>query len=288
VVVIEDADRLTENASNALLKAIEEPPERTVFLLCAPSTHPDDILLTVRSRCRLVTLRTPPATAVASVLVNAGVPAELADWAAGAAGGHVGRARRLATDPQARQRREAVLRIPARLTSVAACFEAAEDLVSAAAEEAKAITTALDAAETNELKLALGAGGTGKGTTAVARGTAGALRELERRQKTRSTRLQRDSLDRALVDLAAFYRDVLLVALGAASLSRSAGQPAGAGVGLAHPDFVTDVGRVADQLGGTGALRAIEAVLACRRAIEVNVKPRVAIEAMLLGVAVIG
>ena len=54
VVVIEDADRLTEQAANALLKAVEEPPPRTVFLLCAPSTHPDDVPLTIRSRCRLV------------------------------------------------------------------------------------------------------------------------------------------------------------------------------------------------------------------------------------------
>ena len=61
VVVIEDADRLTEAAGNALLKAIEEPPPRTVFLLCAPSTHPDDISVTIRSRCRVVPLRQPPA-----------------------------------------------------------------------------------------------------------------------------------------------------------------------------------------------------------------------------------
>ncbi|MCG5440828.1 DNA polymerase III subunit delta', partial [Micromonospora foliorum] len=107
VVVIEDADRLTEAAGNALLKAIEEPPPRTVFLLCAPSTHPDDISVTIRSRCRVVPLRQPPATAVAEVLVRRdGIAPDVAQWAAAAAQGHVGRARRLARDPEARKRRE--------------------------------------------------------------------------------------------------------------------------------------------------------------------------------------
>ena len=83
VLLVEDADRLTEQAGNALLKAIEEPPSRTVFLLCTPSTHPDDISVTIRSRCRVVTLRQPPADAVATVLVDRdGVEPTDAAWAA--------------------------------------------------------------------------------------------------------------------------------------------------------------------------------------------------------------
>jgi DNA polymerase-3 subunit delta' len=130
VVVIEDADRLTEQAGNALLKAIEEPPPRTVFLLCTPSTHPDDISVTIRSRCRVVPLRQPPAEAVAEVLVRRdGVAPDIAAWAAAAAQGHVGRAKRLARDPEARSRREAVLAVPRRLSSVGACFDAASALI---------------------------------------------------------------------------------------------------------------------------------------------------------------
>ncbi|HEX5741646.1 MAG TPA: DNA polymerase III subunit delta', partial [Pilimelia sp.] len=68
VVLITAADRLTEAAGNALLKAVEEPPPRTVFLLCAPSVHPDDVPVTIRSRCRVVPLRQPSAAAVAEVL----------------------------------------------------------------------------------------------------------------------------------------------------------------------------------------------------------------------------
>lgn len=267
VVVIEDADRLTEQASNALLKAIEEPPARTVFLLCAPSTHPDDISLTVRSRCRLVALRIPPAAAVAAALERSGVEPGVAAWAAAAGQGHIGRSRRLVRDSDARARRAAVLAIPASLTSLRACLDAADDLVAAAEAEAAALSGELDAGETEALQTALGAGGTGKGTATAARGTAGAVKELERRQKSRSTRTQRDALDRALVDLAAFYRDALLAG-------------ARAGVAAAHPDLDDEVRAVAARVGAPGVLRRLDAVLACRQALELNVKPRIAIEAL--------
>lgn len=267
VVVIEDADRLTEQASNALLKAVEEPPERTVFLLCVPSLHPDDVSLTIRSRCRLVGLRTPPAEAIAAELARDGLDAETAAWAAAAAQGHVGRARRLAGDEASRAHRATVLAIPAALTSLRACLEAADRLVTAAEDEAKAVSESLDDDETEALKIALGAGGTGKGTAGVTRGTTGVLRDLERRQHSRATRAQRDALDRALVDLAAFYRDVLLV-------------QAGSGAPPAHPDFAADVRTVAGRIGPPQVLRRLDAVLECRTALDLNVKPRIAVEAM--------
>jgi DNA polymerase-3 subunit delta' len=267
VVLIEDADRLTEQASNALLKAVEEPPARTVFLLCVPSLHPDDVSLTIRSRCRLVTLRTPPAAAIADVLQRDGIDAATASWAAAASQGHVGRARRLARDDAARAHRATVLAIPASLTSMAACLSAADQLVSAAEAEAKDLSEALDAPESEALQIALGGGGTGKGTAATTRGTAGVLKELEKRQKSRATRAQRDALDRALVDLAAFYRDVLLV-------HSSAPMP------RAHPDFDDDVRAVALRVRPPDVLRRLDAVLECRTALDLNVKPRIAVEAM--------
>jgi DNA polymerase-3 subunit delta' len=267
VVLIEDSDRLTEQASNALLKAVEEPPARTIFLLCAPSTHPDDVSVTIRSRCRLVSLRIPPADSVAGILQRSGVDAATAAWAAAAGQGHVGRARRLARDDDARARRQEVLAIPASLTSLGACLAAADHLVSAAEAEAAAITSERDAGEVETLQTALGAGGTGKGAAAVSRGATAAVRELERRQKSRATRTQRDALDRALVDLAAFYRDVLLAQSGSA-------------VAAAHPDFSDDVVAVARRVTPAGALQRLDAVLGCREALELNVKPRIAVEAM--------
>jgi DNA polymerase-3 subunit delta' len=268
VVVIEDADRLTEAASNALLKAIEEPPARTVFLLCAPSTHPEDVSVTIRSRCRAVPLRTPAPDAVAEVLMSRdGVPAERAAWAARASQGHVGRARRLAQDAAARTRRESVLSVPASLRSLSAALAAADGLVTAAEDEAKAISAGLDGPESEALKTALGGGGTGKGTAGTTRGTAGAMKELERRQKSRATRTQRDALDRALIDLAGFYRDVLAVQFGAA-------------VPMSHPDFAADVRTVAAAFSAEQALARLEAILACRTELELNVKPRIAVEAL--------
>jgi DNA polymerase III subunit delta' len=270
VLLVEDADRLTEQAGNALLKAIEEPPPRTVFLLCAPSTHPDDVSVTIRSRCRLVPLRQPSAEAVASVLMDRdGTDPEHAAWAAAAAQGHVGRARRLANDPQARSRRDAVLAIPRRLTGIGACFDAASALIAAAEAEADAISLERDVHERSELETALGAGGTGKGAAGAVRGSAGILKDLERRQKSRSTRAQRDALDRALIDLAGFYRDVLV---------RRFEAP----VALVHDDVAEASSSAAQKWSAESALRRLQAILACREAIDVNVKPRIAVEAMML------
>jgi len=269
IVVIEDADRLTEGASNALLKAVEEPPARTVFLLCAPSDHPDDVSVTIRSRCRVVALRTPSILDIADVLRERdGIPADIATWAASVSGGHVGRARRLATDPDARSRREAVLAVPPALLGAADPFAAAEALVAAAANEAIETTRNRDESEKAELEMALGKGGTGRGAALAGRGTVGAVRELERRQKSRATRTQRDSLDRALVDLAGFYRDVLAVSFGA-------------DVPLTHPDRLAEIRSAASSYPAEAVLRRLEAVLACREAIELNVKPRIAVDALV-------
>ena len=268
IVIIEDADRLTEGASNALLKAIEEPSRHTVFLLCAPTTHPDDVSVTVRSRCRVLSLGTPPAEAVAQVLTNRdGIEHETALWAARAAQGHVGRAKRLATDSAARNRRQTVLSVPLRLVSMAGCLQAAEELVAAAEDEAKQISESLDAAEKDALSQSLGAGGTGKGAGTATRGMAGQIKELERRQKTRGTRVQRDSLDRALVDLTGFYRDVLLVQVNA-------------DVDLSHDDHREQATEVAELVSQDWVLRALDRIVATRQSLEENVKPRVALAAL--------
>src|SRR6266516_2504484 len=190
VVLFEGADRATEQAANALLKAIEEPPPRTVWLLCAPSA--EELVTTIRSRCRLVVLRTPPA---------------------------------------------------------------------------EAISAELDEPERGALRRAFGEGSTGKGVAKAVRGAAGALRDLEDRQKSRATRLKRDALDRALLDLAAFYRDVLAVQLGAA-------------VDLASAGHEADVRRQADGSSAEATVRRIEAVMACRERLELNVAPLLAVEEM--------
>ncbi|GHC35438.1 DNA polymerase III subunit delta' [Streptomyces cinnamoneus] len=264
VIVLEDADRLTEGAGNVLLKAVEEPAPRTVWLLCAPSL--EDVLPTIRSRCRSLTLRTPPVAAVADILVRRdGIEPALAAQAAQATQGHIGRARRLATDERARARRAAVLKMPLRVADMGGCLKAAQELVDAAAEDAKQVAEEVDTKETEELRAALGAAaGTGG---RLPRGTAGAMKELQDRQKRRATRTQRDSLDLALSDLTGFYRDVLAIQLG----SR---------VALANADARDTLERVASASRPEGTLRRIEAISACRQALDRNVAPLLAVEAM--------
>ncbi len=270
VILFEDADRATEQAANALLKAIEEPPPRTIWLLCAPSAA--DLPTTIRSRCRLITLRTPPTAAVAAILEREGVSQERALNAARAALGHIGRARRLATDSEAAHRRAEVLRVPLRVTGLAEAFGAAEALVQAAEAEAAATTEALDVPEREALRQAFGEGSTGKGVATAIRGAAPALKELEDRQKSRATRIKRDALDLALLDLAAYYRDVLAVQLAA-------------DVELANASHEADLRKLAEASSPRATVRRIEAIMICRERLNASVAPLLAVEELTLALA---
>jgi DNA polymerase-3 subunit delta' len=264
VVLFEDADRATEGAANALLKAIEEPPARTVWLLCTPS--PEDLLVTIRSRCRLVTLQTPPIAAVADFLVQRdGVDRDTAEVAARAAQGHISRARRLAADPKMRQVRDGVVAIPRRLTGVSPAVAAAETLVKAAEAERDAQTAELNEAETAALRKALGESEKGR----MPRGTAGALKDLEARQKSRATRILRDALDRTLLDLASYYRDLLVLQLGA-------------GGELVNVELAPELRTAARDGRPEDTLRRLDAIMDCRERLAANVNPQLAFEALTL------
>src|SRR3984885_3744975 len=268
VVLFEDADRCTEQAANALLKAIEEPAPRTVWLLCAPSS--EDLVTTIRSRCRVMTLRVPPSEAVATVLAERdGIDYERALAAARAARGPTGRARRLAPAPAAAARREAVLKVPVQSVSLGPALAAAAALVKTAEDEAKSVTEQLDDPEREALRQAFGEGSTGKGIAKAMRGMAGAMKDLEDRQKSRATRVKRDTLDSALLELAAFYRDVLMV-------------QAGADVELANADRIEDVRRLAAAAPPEATLRRIEAIMRCRERLTLNVAPLLAVEEMTI------
>ncbi|MCX4763891.1 DNA polymerase III subunit delta' [Streptomyces sp. NBC_01275] len=264
VILVEDAERLNEKSANAVLKAVEEPAPRTVWLLCAPSL--EDVLPTIRSRCRHLNLGTPSVDAIADMLVRReGIEPAVAAAAARATQGHVDRARRLATDPAARERRAAVLKLPLRVDDVGGCLRAAQELVDAAAEDAKVLAEERDGKETEELKAAMGAAQGGR----MPRGTAGVMKDLEDKQKRRRTRTQRDSLDVALTDLTAFYRDVLALQLG----SR---------VAIANADAEDALERLARGSSPESTLRRIEAISACRQALDRNVAPLLAVEAMTM------
>lgn len=268
IVVVEDADRITERGADALLKGLEEPAPRTVWLLCAP--NPDDVIITIRSRCRVIKLSTPNDNAVTQLLIQRdGVSPALAAHAARVAQGHVGRARMLARSEDARIRRHEILTLPAKLTSVTACLTAAENLVAAAKEEAEQTTTELDAKEMAALQEALGIGGRG---TAKPRNAQAAIKDLEEQQKMRSKRIQRDALDRVLTELTGYYRDVLAV--------QTAPE-----VPLVNADLADQIRPVANRSTPEQTVRALDALLQARTALEGNVAPLLALESMLISLS---
>jgi DNA polymerase-3 subunit delta' len=216
-----------------------------------------------------VNLRTPPTEAVAAVLRAEGVDPEQALEAALAARGHIGRARRLATDPEAAKRRADVLTVPYQVSKLGEALAAADALVKAAKADAEIVTGELDEPEREAMRRAFGEGSTGKGVATAIRGAAGALRDLEGRQKSRATRVQRDSLDRALLDLAGFYRDVLAVQFGA-------------DVELANAGDRNRISQLAAAAPPEVTVRRIEAIMKCRERLAAAVAPLLAVEEMTI------
>ncbi len=265
VIVVEDADRLTERAADALLKALEEPTPRTVWMLCAPSV--EDVIITLRSRSRHLRLRTPPAAAVAELLVRRdGVDPAMALYAARAAQSHVGLARRLATDESARIRRHDVISLASRIRTVGNAIDAASDLSTIATEESAAASAERDAAERLRLMEILGADPTARTQPPHIRAQ---LASLEKEQKARATRFARDVVDRALVDLLSVYRDALVL-------------NGGAEVDLVNEDSRGIVSQVAQTMTSERILRAMDAIGTARERIGANVQPLLALEAMAL------
>ncbi|AZZ41192.1 DNA polymerase III subunit delta' [Acidipropionibacterium jensenii] len=273
VVVVEDADRITERGADALLKAIEEPAPLTVWVLCAPT--PDDVIITIRSRCRQLHLATPRDEAVAQLLVSRDkVPPELAATVARAAQGHIGRARRLGLDENARRRRDEILALPTRLRGLGDCLRAAQELVTQAGEEAAAATAEQDTRERTELERALGFGTHG----ARPRHAAAALKDLEDEQKLRVKRMQRDALDRVLTELTTFHRDVLALQTGAV---RRGEEDRLTGARLVNSAITAQLHQVASSSTPDDTIRRIDAILEARTALETNVAPLLAMEALL-------
>jgi DNA polymerase-3 subunit delta' len=268
VVVMEDADRLTESAANALLRAIEEPDTRTVWLLCAPTLH--DVLPTIRSRCRHLQLRTPSLEAVTNVLINRDhIPPGMADFAARVSQGHIGRAKYLATNESVRSNRKTIMQLPLQLDSLAAAFQAAQTLVDLATSEANASSEERDGKEVERLQEAYGKGATGRG---MATGGAKAVKELEKEQKSRSTRMVRDSIDGALLDIATFYRDVMMVQSGNTD-------------SLINPDVRDQVESYAAKPSLHSTINKINAIMEARENLARNSAPLVTCEALMCQLA---
>ena len=270
VVVIEDADRMAERTSNVLLKALEEPPPRTVWILCAPSEA--DLLPTIRSRVRTLRLRVPPVEDVARLLVaRDGVDPALAERAAREAQSHIGMALRLATDAEARARRERTVELALRIRDAGDAARTAAELLELAKADAEAYGAQQDEAEREALLRSLGVepGGT------LPPQLRSQLRQLEDDQKRRATRSLRDGVDRVLVDLLSVQRDILLVGLGSDA-------------DLVNRGAEAAIREAAARFPPAAALRALDAVALARRRIDGNVPPLLALEAMLMSFRGVG
>lgn len=264
VIIIEDADRMVERTSNVLLKAIEEPPPRTVWVLCAPS--PQDVVVTIRSRCRKVALRVPPVDAVADLLARRdGIDREVALTAAHAAQSHIGLARRLARDAGARDRRSRVLRVAGSIRSVPDAVLAAGELLELAQAESASSTDERNAAEKAELLRSLGV----EDGQTVPPNLRAQVRQLEEDQKRRARRAERDGLDRMMVDLLSLYRDVLVVQLGS-------------DVDAVNGGAAELVASLAEESTAEQTLRRMDAIGEARTRLEGNVAPLLAVEAMAI------
>jgi len=264
VIVVEDADRMVERTSNVLLKALEEPPDRTVWILCAPSEA--DLLPTIRSRVRTVRLRVPSTEDVAELLIaRDGVDGVIAERAAREAQSHIGMAHRLATNSEARARREETLRTALGIRGVSTAVNAAARLLAIAGDDAKAITLERDAQEREGVLRSLGVD-PGQSVPPALRGQ---LKALEDDQKRRATRSLRDGIDRILVDLSSLYRDVLMVQLG-----REAS--------VINRELLSELLAAAASSTPAASLATMDAIALARQRIESNVAPALALEAMLV------
>ncbi|MFJ2542810.1 DNA polymerase III subunit delta' [Microbacterium sp. NPDC087589] len=266
VIVVEDADRMVERTSNVLLKALEEPPEQTVWILCAPSEA--DLLPTIRSRVRSLRLREPDVADVARLItLRTGVDEGIAEQAARHAQRHIGMAQRLATDEAARRRRDETLRSVLGVRGVSDAVEVAGRIIQAATDDAKALTAERDAAERASLLRTVG----------IAEGQAvpPALRSqisaLEDDQKKRATRSLRDGIDRVLTDLQSLFRDVVMLQFGRDDE-------------LINRELREDLAALAAAWPETRTLVVLDHLADTRQSLERNVAPLLALESLLVTV----
>ena len=264
IMIIEDADRMTERSSNVLLKALEEPPAGTIWLLCAPSEA--DMLPTIRSRVRRVALKQPSTETVADLLVaRDGIERSLAMQVAAEAQGHIGMALRLATSSDARARRKETLVSAMQIDSIPKAMSTAERWLELAKKDAEAITQERDDQERADLLATLGIpeGGT------VPPGLRADIKALEEAQKRRATRSLRDGIDRILVDLMSLYRDILTIQLAAESE-------------LVNQDLRIQLDEMASSTSSTETISKLEAMALARVRIGANVRDLMVLESLAI------
>ena len=262
IMIIEDADRMQERSSNVLLKALEEPPAGTIWILCAPSEA--DMLPTIRSRVRRVGLKVPAVEEVARILIERdGIDSKLAHQVAAEAQSHIGMARRLATSSEARSRRRETLMAALSINGVTSAVNTAERWLDIAKKDAEALTTERDELEKTAMLRSLGL----SAGDAIPNNLKSDIRALEEGQKRRATRSVRDGLDRILVDLLSLYRDVLTLQIAA-------------NVALVNEDLRNGIAEVASSTTPAETIHKLEAIAKARIRIDSNVRDLMVLESL--------
>ncbi|GJN43844.1 DNA polymerase III subunit delta' [Corynebacterium ammoniagenes] len=268
VIIFDNADRLTAGASNALLKTVEEPSAQTIIIMCAPSADPQDFSQTLRSRCRHLYIPSPSVDYIVEQLVFEGASPNDAHLAALTSLQHVGRARRLVTNPDAQKRRAMAINLAEDVFHGSQAFQSTQALIKLVNDEAKSEGSEREEKEISDLEVAYGAGGKGKGTGRENRDLKSAVKRLNDQHKLRQTRRQRDYLDLVLVDLAGIYRDALM-------------RKVGADVELTHPDFEGLADELAERVSEEGLLACQNAITNCREQMSHNVTQQIAFDGLV-------
>lgn len=268
VVIFNKADRLRNEAANALLKTVEEPPERTVIVMVAPSEDPQDFSQTLRSRCRHLYIPAPSVEGVVKLLVAEGANEHDARLAAVSTLRHVGRARHLVNEAGAQKRRAMAINLAEDIFHGSQAFQAVTALLKFIEKEENSSHDESNAKELADLERSFGVGAKGKGAAKAQRDARSALKELEDLHKKRAKRRIADGLDLALLDLAGIYRDALMVKVGA-------------DVEMTHPDFAGLASELAQKVSEDGLLVAQQAIRTCREQLPQNVTPQVAFDGMI-------
>jgi len=264
IMIVEDADRMAERSSNVLLKALEEPPAGTIWLLCAPSEA--DMLPTIRSRVRRVALKMPAVSEVARLLTERdGVDPKIASQVAAESQSHIGMARRLATSNEARSRRRESLVAALHITGVTSAVNCSAQWLEVAKKDADALTQERDSAERVELLKMLGLNEDDN----VPANMRTELKNLEESQKRRAARSLRDGIDRILVDLLALYRDVLTIQLGT-------GSP------LINDELREGIQDVAARSTAAASIAKLDAIATARHRIAANGRDIVVLDALAI------
>lgn len=256
---VDQADRMTEEAADVLLKALEEPPADTVFVLS--SARPHEVPETIRSRCQTVTFRPLSEEFVARTLLDEGIEEGRGRLAARLAGGNLGRARRVATDPEGLAFRDVALdALQEGAGGSAGALDAADRLLAAAGEYRTRLAARLD----EELEPFLDPE-TGKPLDQYR----GAIRRMEQRHTRQERRAEREFLDAALLALESWFRDGLL---------------AGAGGDQA---WAINLDRTPPTVVPADAGRAVQALEEARAALadETNLNARLVLEEVFLRLA---